>query len=127
LHLGLVAEFIVQRDQELSQRLVNDIDAELAPSPALHCIQPRPDRPRSRLELLLAPNAPKEHSPAPLPCAVAKEEKVAVANLVEDLQRNQTLNRARRQVADVVVFGDDEVVAQPQLARSEVRRARRGA
>ena len=75
----------------------------------------------------VAPDALEEHAPRPVLHPVAQEQEVALAHLVEDLDRDQALDRALRQVADVVVLGDDEVVAHGPPLAPEVRARRRGA
>ena len=99
--------------------LLDDVDAEVVPELALDGIRARgPDRQDRAPSSCCSPQMRWRNTRRrPVPHAVAQEEEVAVAHLVEDLQRDQALDRALRQVADVVVLGDDEVVAErPPLA-----------
>src|SRR5215218_8469595 len=116
-------ELIVQLVHELPHGLLDDLHPEVVPELALEDVGRPVHGPRSRLQRMLSPDALKEDAQAPVAHAVAEEQEVTVAELVEDLKRDQALDRALRQVADVIVLGDDEVVTQLRPARPQVGRA----
>src|SRR5438105_5059472 len=88
---------------------------ELVPEVAVDRVDTAGDRPRLRSEPLVPPHALQEHAQVPVAYAIAEEEKVTRAQLVEKLKRNETLDWTLAHVADVVVLGDD-VVLTPRLA-----------
>ena len=121
------ASLSLQLVQELRRALLDHVHAEVLPELALDGIRVGVHRHGPGALEPVAPDALEEDAPRPVLHPVAQEEEVALAHLVEDLHRDQALDGALRQVADVVVLGDDEVVAERSATRARGPRCRRGA
>src|SRR3954454_13103216 len=88
VRLGKAPELILELVHELRRRLLDHVHSEVLPQLMLHGVQPGIlDSPRSGVDLLLAPDALQEHAQRPIAHAIAEEEEMTVADLVEDLQR----------------------------------------
>src|SRR6185437_16881043 len=86
-----------------------DVDIRVHPELFLEGVDAGDDGPGFRAERRVAPDPLEEYAQRPVAHRVPQEQAVAVAELVEQLDRDEAFDGASTEVVDVVVFRDDVI------------------